>query len=141
MRRLDRVELGPDLVQDREAVVEEVVEDVVEEVAGAPEELLPQLGVVLAAPEEVGDREQLDVRQRDEEVLAEEDVELGGVQAPDGLVVEGEVEDDEEVLGVLVDLRPLPLGEDVLDVELVEAEALGQVRHLEGARAALRGPR
>ena len=33
--RLDRVELRPDLVEDREAVVEEVVEDVVEEVAGA----------------------------------------------------------------------------------------------------------
>ena len=44
------------------------------------------------------------------------------------------MEDDEEVLGVLVDLRTLALGEDVLDVELVEAEALGQVGNLEGAR-------
>jgi hypothetical protein len=31
---LDRVELRPDLVEDREAVVEEVVEDVVEEISG-----------------------------------------------------------------------------------------------------------
>ena len=46
------------------------------------------------------------------------------------LVVEREVEDDEEVVGVLVDLRPLPLREDVLDVELVEAEALGDERRL-----------
>jgi hypothetical protein len=36
------------------------------------------------------------------------------------------VEDGEEVLGVLVDLRPLPLREHVLDVERVPAEALGQ---------------
>ena len=42
------------------------------------------------------------------------------------LVVEREVEDDEEVVRVLVDLRPLALREDVLDVELVEAEALGE---------------
>ena len=45
---LDRVELQPDLVEDREAVVEEVVEDVVEQVAGAlREELVAQLLVVL----------------------------------------------------------------------------------------------
>ena len=43
------------------------------------------------------------------------------------------MEDDEEVVRVLVDLGPLPLGEDVLDVELVEAEALGEVGDLEGA--------
>jgi hypothetical protein len=82
----------------------------------------------------VADRAQLDVRQGDEEVLADEDVQLGGVQPADGLVVEREVEDDEEVLGVLVDLGPLAPGEDVLDVELVEAEALGQLGDLEGAR-------
>jgi hypothetical protein len=38
------------------------------------------------------------------------------------------VEDHEDVLGVLVDLRPLPLREDVLDVELVEAEPLAPGR-------------
>ncbi len=58
--------------------------------------------------------------------MADEDVELGGVQALDGLVVDREVEDAEEVLGVLVDLRPLALREDVLEVERVPAEALGQ---------------
>ena len=56
-----------DLVEDREAVVEEVVEDVVEEVAGAlREEGLAQLGLVQAALEEPRDRQQLDGRQRDE---------------------------------------------------------------------------
>jgi hypothetical protein len=44
------------------------------------------------------------------------------------------VENDEEVLGVLVDLRPLPLRENILDVELVEAETLGEHRGLEGSR-------
>ncbi len=43
------------------------------------------------------------------------------------------MEDEEEVFGVLVDLRPLPLGEDVLDVQLMEAEAIGEIGDLEGA--------
>ena len=34
------------------------------------------------------------------------------------------MEDDEQVVGVLVDLRPLALREDVLDVERMPAEAL-----------------
>ena len=81
----------PDLVEDREAVVEEVVEDVVEQVARSPCEnrLVAQALVVLDAVEQARDRQQLDVRQRDDVVAAEEDVELGGVQAPDGLVVTG----------------------------------------------------
>ena len=66
--------------------------------------------------EEARDGE-LDVRQRDEVVRAEEDIELGRVQTLDRLVVDGEVEDGKEVLRVLVDLRPLPLREHVLDVE------------------------
>ena len=131
---LDRVQLRGDLVQDGEAVVEEIVEDVVEEVAGAlREELLAPLRIVLAAPEEVRHRQELDVGQRDEEVLAQEEVELGRVQPLDRLVVEREVEDDEEVVRVLVDLRPLPLREHVLDVELVEPREVlgepGRLRH------------
>ena len=58
--------------------------------------------------------------------MTDEDVELGGVQALDGLVVDRKVEDAEEILGVLVDLWPLPLGKDVLEVERVPAEALGE---------------
>jgi hypothetical protein len=42
---------------------------------------------------------QLDVRQRDEVVRPEEEVEFGGVQALDRLVVDREVEDGEEVVG------------------------------------------
>ncbi len=62
------------------------------------------------------------------------DVDLGGVQPLDRLVVDGEVEDDEQVAVVLVivDLRALALRDDVLDVERMPAEALGQhVRRLE----------
>ena len=60
--------------------------------------------------------------------MPEEEVELGGVQPLDGLVVDREVEDDEQVavVLVLVDLRPLALGDDVLDVERVPLEALGE---------------
>ncbi len=124
---LDRVELVRDLVEDREAVVEEVVEHVVEQVAGAlAEEALAQLLVVDAALEEPCHRQQLDVRQRDQVAGPDEDVELGRVQPLDVLVVERKVEDREEVVRVLVDLRPLALREDVLDVERVPAEALGE---------------
>ena len=46
-----------------------------------------------------------------------------------GLVVDREVEDGEEValVRVVVDLRPLALRDDVLDVERVPAEALGEL--------------
>jgi hypothetical protein len=132
---LDRVELVPDLVEDREAVVEEVVEDVVEQVARPlPEKAVAEPVVVSAALEEPRDREQLDRRQGHEVAVAEEDVELAGVEPLRGLVVDREVEDDEAVVLVLVDLRPLALGEDVLDVERMPAEALG-----EPGRLVLRG--
>src|SRR5206468_10393368 len=61
---LDRVELVPDLVEDREAVVEEVVEHLVEQPAGSlGEELLAEAHVLLAAPEEARHGQALDVRQ------------------------------------------------------------------------------
>jgi hypothetical protein len=104
---------------------------VVEQVARPlREEAVAQLLVLGGAREQARDREQLDVRQRDEVVGTDEDVELGGVQPADPLVVDREVEDDEAVVRVLVDLRPLPAGEHVFDVEGVPAEPLGQRRHL-----------
>src|SRR5205807_8298947 len=76
-RVLDRVELVRDLVEDREAVVEEVVEHLVEQPAGAlREEALAKLVVLLAAAEEPRDREQLDRGKGDEVLGAEEEVEL-----------------------------------------------------------------
>ena len=128
---LDRVELVADLVEDREAVVEEVVEHLVEQPARAlREQLLAELLVGLATREEARHGEELAVRDRDEVVGPDEDVELGGVQPLNRLVVDGEVEDDEEVAVVLVvvDLRTLALRDDVLDVERMPAEALRQAR-------------
>ena len=53
---LERVELVPDLVEDREAVVEQVVEHLVEQAARAlREELLAEGLVLLAAGEEARD--------------------------------------------------------------------------------------
>ena len=53
---------------------------------------------------------------------------LGGVEALYGLVVDREMEDGEEVAVflVVVDLRPLTLGDDVLDVERVPAGPVRQ---------------
>ena len=118
-----------DLVEDREAVVEEVVEHLVQQAARAlREELLPVRLVGIAAPEEPRDGQELAGRQRDEVIVADEEVELGRVEPLDRLVVDGEVEDGEEVAIVLVvvDLRALALRDDVLDVQRVPAEALGR---------------
>ena len=115
-----------DLVEDREAVVEEVVEHLVEQTAGAfREELLAKDVILFAAVEEARHRQQLDGRQGDQVVGADEEVELGGVQALDRPVVDREVEHAEQValLGVVVDLRALPLRHDVLDIEGMPAEA------------------
>ncbi len=68
------------------------------------------------------------IRDRDDVVVPDEDVELGRVQPLHCLVEDREVEHGEEVALVLVvvDLRALTLGDDVLDVERVPAEALGE---------------
>ena len=122
---LEALELVADLAQHREAVVERVVDDLVEEVARAlREELLAHLLVRAAALEQVLDRGDGRVRQRDQEVRPDEDVELGRVQAADRLVEHREVQDDEQVVVVLVDLRALVAREDVLVVERVEVEVL-----------------
>jgi len=82
---------------------------------------------VLAAAEQPRHGEELDVRDRDEVVGPEEDVELGGVQPLNRLVVAREVKDCEEIVGVVVHLRPLAAREDVLTVEWMPLEALGQL--------------
>ena len=57
--------------------------------------------------------------------MADEDVELRRIESLNGLVVDGEVEDAEEVALVLVvvDLGALALRDDVLDVQRVTAES------------------
>ena len=69
------------------------------------------------------------VRDRHDVVVADEEIELRGVQPLHLLVVDREVEDGEEVALVLVvvHLRALALRDDVLDVEGVPAEALGEL--------------
>ena len=73
--------------------------------------------------------------QRDHEVGADEHVELGCVQPADALVEHREVQDDEEVVVVLVDLRALVARADVLVVEVVELEVFAQPGFLGGAGA------
>ena len=93
--------------------------------------------LVRAALEQVLDRLQRLVRQRDQEVGPDEEVELGRVEPGDLLVEAREVQDDEQVVVVLVDLRALVAREDVLVVERVELEVLlqpGAVDRRAGAR-------
>ena len=136
---LDRVELVRDLVEDRKAVVEKIVEHLVEQAARPfREELSAELRVLGAALEEARHRQQLDARQRNEVVGPEEEVELRRVQALDRLVVDGEVQDGEEILRIVVDLRPLASREHVLDVQRVPVESLRErLRLLELRRVEL----
>src|SRR3954469_10279295 len=122
---LQALQLAADLAQHREAVVEAVVDDLVEQEAGAlAEQLLAEVLVRASALEQVLHRLERAVRQRDQVIRPEEDVELLGVQPADLLVEDRELENDEEVVVVLVDLRPLVARADVLVVERVELEML-----------------
>ena len=75
------------------------------------------------------------VGERDQVVGPDEDVDLGRVEARDRLVVAREVQDDEQVVVVLVDLRALVARVDVLVVERVEVEALLEPGLVGGTRA------
>ena len=122
---LDAVELVAHLAQHGEGGVDAGVDDPVEQVARAIGEVLVAdlLGGAALLEEEL-DRPDLLVGEGDDVVGPDEDVQLGGVQPTEALVEAREVQDDEEVVGVLVDLRPLVARVDVLVIEWVEVEAL-----------------
>ena len=125
MSSFDPLELVADLPQHRERRIDAVVDDLVEQVARTlGEERVAQLLARAAALEQVLERLDRLVGQRDQEVGADEQVQLGGVQPRDRLVVAREVQDAEQVVVVLVDLRALVAREDVLVVERVELEPL-----------------
>ena len=126
---LERSSLLPDLAQHRERRVDAVVDDLVEQVAGAlGESCSRQSSRVRQRSKRYSSGCDRLVGQRDDEVGTDEDVELGGVEAAEALVVAREVQDDEQVVVVLVDLRALVAAADVLVVERVEVEVLLQPR-------------
>src|SRR6476469_8583658 len=134
---LQALELVAHLAQHRERGVHGVVDDLVEQVARAlAEQPVADVLARAAALEQVLERLDRLVGQRDHEVGPDEDVELGRVQAPDALVEGREVQHDEQVVVVLVDLRALIAAEDVLVVEVVEVEVLLEPRAV-GERGAL----
>ena len=134
---LDPLELVADLAEHREAVVERVVDDLVEQVAGA----LREAAFSRTSSEE---------RQRSNRYSTGGSGWFGSVirksgpmnmsssaafSRPTRLVEDREVQDDEEVVVVLVDLRALVAREDVLVVERVELEVLLEPGALGGAGA------
>src|SRR5256885_5030697 len=124
---LEALELVAHLAQHREGGVDAVVHDLVEQVARAlGEHLAAELRVGAAALEQVVDGLQWLVRQRDHEVAADEQVQLGRVEPSHVLVEAREVEHDEQVAVVLVDLGALVAREDVLVIQRVEVEVLLQ---------------
>jgi hypothetical protein len=105
---------------------------VVQEVARTLREvLLAHLFAGPAALEQVLDRLERLVRQRYDEVGPDEDVELTGVEPADLLVEHGKVQDDEEVVRILIELRALVARHHVFQVERVEVVVLGEPGALE----------
>ena len=135
---LDAVELHLDLAQHRERGVDAGVDDLVEQVARAlRERRLAQVRLLAVALEHRGQRRERDVREGDQVVRPHEQVHLRG-QDPRGLLlVEREVQDDEDVVVVLVQLRAVVARVDVLEVERVEVEvglqpvAIGRARRFD----------
>ncbi len=124
---LQAPKLAAELAEHREAGVDGAVEDLVEQEARSlAHDVEPHVLARAGALEQRRERNDLLVRQRDDVVGPDEDVELGRVQPPGLLVEAGELHDEEEVLVVLVDLGPLVVARDVLEVELVEVELLCQ---------------
>ena len=120
---LEAVELDGHLAQHRERRIDAGVDDLVEQVAGAlRERRLAQVLLLAVALEHRRQGRERDARQRDQVVGAHEQVELGG-QDPAGFLLEQrELEDDEDVVVVLVELRAVVARVDVLVVERVEVE-------------------
>ena len=94
-----------------------------------------QLLLAAAALEQVLDGLQRLVGDRDQEARSDEDVELARAEPTARAVEDGEVEDDEQVVLVLVDLRALVAREHVLEVQRVEVEVLLQPCLLDRAGA------
>ncbi len=86
-------------------------------------------GVGLEGGADAGERVERAVADRDDEVVADEDHDLAGLDVRRRVDVAQRLEDDEEGVVVALDLGPLPAGEDVLDGERVELELL--VDHVE----------
>jgi hypothetical protein len=127
---LQGVQLEPDLVEDREAVVEHLVDDLVEQEPRTLRHVVEARVVARFAPRpQGGDRLERLLRDGDEQPGADEDVQLSGLEASRALVEAGEVQHQEHVAVVLIDLRPLaPSREHVLEVERVELVVLRQPR-------------
>ena len=135
---LEALELEAHLAQHRERRIDAGVDDLVQQVARAlREDLLAQVVLLAVALEHRRQGRQRDVRERDQVVGAQEEVELGGQDAPRVLVEQREVQNDEDVVVVLVELRALVARVDVLVVERVEVEmllepvAIGAARRLD----------
>ena len=70
---LSGIDVGPDLVQDREAIIEQPVEDAVEEVAGASTHIIVSCFLVyLTIPKQFDQWLELPLMQGYEVVVAEE---------------------------------------------------------------------
>ena len=115
---LDRLQAGLERVDDREVAVDDGVEQGVEdERRPVPEEVRLALGTA-AHTEEVGLRA---VAYREHDVRADEDVDLADQQLAVGADFH-RMQDGEQFVVVLLDLRPLVAVPCVLDGEIVQAE-------------------
>ena len=132
---LQAAQLAAELTEHRKAGVHAAVQDLVEEPSRPTrEELGPKLWLLLGTLPQRRQRHDVVLGHGDHIVGADEDVDLDRVQAPALLVEARELHDQEEVVIVDVELGALVDTGDILKVERVEAEVLGQPCVVGGAR-------
>ena len=116
---LERGQFGRQLVEGGLVVVEEDVEDLVGEQIGRARQ---GVALLLDAVAHDADAAQGLVVEGDQEIAADEGIELGGLEDVAAVDVVDGVDDHEDVVLVVVDLGPLGDGHAVLDGEGMEVE-------------------
>ena len=124
---LDLPHVPTNLVENREHVIHQAIQDAVEQPARPFSHVALGKGLILLATGEEGlQRLEPAIVHHDQEVGANEEIDLAGrTDAP--LVVEyGEMHHDEEIVLVLVDFGALALAQHVVEVQRVKAEPAPQ---------------
>ncbi len=122
---LQRLRLRVEVLHQLELAVHHVVEQAVQQERDA---VAGHAGTRVPAPDHLVDGEVLVLPDGDQGVAGDEDVDLHGVQP--ALFEVQPVDGDEQVVVVDVHLRPLVVGEDVLDGQLVQPQFLADQRQV-----------
>jgi hypothetical protein len=125
--------LAVHFAQHGKVVVHHRVQDHVQQPpCAAPHLLAPRHAIVLAGGEEGVQSLETPIVDGDQKTCPDEEVHLAGARHLARLVVDRKVHDDKEIVVILVDLRPLNLTENVLQIQGMKGIVLAQIGHILG---------